>query len=69
MAQPVSKILVINDERLILPGTCFSIEPGIYMEHEKIGFRTEIDVFVTDEGAVEVTGAIQEDVIPILTLS
>ncbi len=57
------------DERLILPGTCFSIEPGIYMEHEKIGFRTEIDVFVTDEGAVEVTGAIQEDVIPILTLS
>jgi Xaa-Pro dipeptidase len=57
------------DERLILPGTCFSVEPGIYMEHEKLGFRTEIDVFVTDEGAVEVMGAIQTDVIPILTLA
>lgn len=56
------------DERRILPGTCFSIEPGIYMEQEKIGFRTEIDVFVTDEGAVEVVGAIQKDVIPVLTL-
>lgn len=61
--------LETKDERLILPGTCFSIEPGIYMEHEKIGFRTEIDVFVTDEGTVEVTGAMQDAVIPILNLS
>lgn len=61
--------LETKDERRILPGTCFSIEPGIYMEHEKIGFRTEIDVFVTDEGAVEVTGAMQDKVIPILTLA
>lgn len=61
--------LETKDERLILRGTCFSIEPGIYMEHEKIGFRTEIDVFVTDEGDVEVTGSIQEEVIPILNLS
>jgi Xaa-Pro aminopeptidase len=60
--------LETKDERRILPGTCFSIEPGIYMEHEKLGFRTEIDVFVTDEGAVEVTGAIQDKVVPILTL-
>ncbi|MCB2205237.1 M24 family metallopeptidase [bacterium] len=60
--------LETKDERLILRGTCFSIEPGIYMEHEKIGFRTEIDVFVTDEGAVEVTGAMQDKVIPIMTL-
>ncbi|MFA6235274.1 MAG: M24 family metallopeptidase, partial [Bacteroidota bacterium] len=60
--------LETKDDRVILPGTCFSIEPGIYMEHEKIGFRTEIDVFITDEGAVEVVGAIQTDVIPILTL-
>jgi len=61
--------LETKDERLIIPGTCFSVEPGIYMEHEKIGFRTEIDVFVTDEGNVEVSGAIQEKVIPILTLA
>lgn len=56
------------DVRKIIPGTCFSIEPGIYMPEEKIGFRTEIDVFVTDEKNVEVVGAIQESVIPILNL-
>jgi len=60
--------LETKDERKILPGTCFSIEPGIYLPDEKIGFRTEIDVFVTDEGQVEVTGAIQEKVIPILAI-
>ncbi|MBM2814361.1 MAG: Aminopeptidase YpdF NP-specific [Ignavibacteria bacterium] len=60
--------LETKDERRIIPGTCFSIEPGIYLEHEKIGFRTEIDVFVTDEGKVEVAGEIQEHVIPIMNL-
>jgi len=60
--------LETKDERLIIPGTCFSIEPGIYLEHEKIGFRTELDVFVTDEGNVEVAGAIQEKVVAILNL-
>lgn len=60
--------LETKDERSIIKGTCFSVEPGIYMEHEKIGFRTEIDVFVTDEGNVEVTGPIQAEVIPILAL-
>ncbi len=60
--------LETKDERVIIKGTCFSIEPGIYMPHENMGFRTEIDVFVTDEGKVEVSGAIQEKVIPILNL-
>ncbi len=60
--------LETKDERTILRGTCFSIEPGIYIEQEKVGFRTEIDVFVTDEGKVEVTGPMQEKVIPILNL-
>ena len=60
--------LETKDERVIIPGTCFSVEPGIYMEHEKIGFRTEIDVFVTDEGNVEVFGDVQKSIIPILNL-
>jgi len=60
--------LETKDGRLILPGTCFSIEPGLYMPDDKIGFRTEIDVFVTDEGKVDVAGPIQQKVIPILTL-
>lgn len=58
--------LETKDERVIIPGTCFSIEPGIYMPEEKIGFRTEIDVFVTDECKVEVVGAIQEKIHPLL---
>ena len=61
--------LETKDERKILPGTCFSIEPGIYMLEEKIGFRTEIDVFVTDEGKVQVVGDIQEKIIPITLIS
>lgn len=60
--------LETKDERLIIKGSCFSIEPGIYMPDDKLGFRTEIDVFVTDDGNVEVYGPIQKDVIPILTL-
>lgn len=60
--------LETKDLRRIIPGTCFSIEPGIYIPDEKIGFRTEIDVFVTDEGKVEVIGDIQKHVIAIMTL-
>lgn len=60
--------LETKDLRRIIPGSCFSIEPGIYLPDEKLGFRTEIDVFVTDDGKVEVVGEIQEKVIPILTL-
>jgi Xaa-Pro aminopeptidase len=60
--------LETKDERVIIPGTCFSIEPGIYMPEEKMGFRTEIDIFVTDEGKVEVSGKQQENVISILNL-
>lgn len=60
--------LETKDERLILAGTCFSVEPGIYLLDEKRGYRTEIDVFVTEESEVDVTGAIQERIVPILTL-
>ncbi len=61
--------LETKDERVIIPGTCFSIEPGIYIPDKKLGFRTEIDVFVNDEGEVEVAGAVQDRVIAILNLA
>ena len=38
--------LETKDERLIVPGTCFSVEPGIYLEGS-MAVRTEVDVFVT----------------------
>lgn len=61
--------LETRDERKIIPGSCFSIEPGIYIEDEKIGFRTEIDVVITNSSQVVVYGDIQQSVIPILTLA
>ncbi len=60
--------LETKDDRRILPGTCFSVEPGIYMPEKFLGFRTEIDVYITDEGEVKVEGAIQEKMLPIYTL-
>jgi Xaa-Pro aminopeptidase len=58
--------LETKDERKIIKGSCFSLEPGIYMPDRKMGFRTEIDVVVTNEGTVEVYGEIQEKVLPLL---
>jgi Xaa-Pro dipeptidase len=54
--------LETKDERRIVPGTCFSLEPGIYLEG-RMAVRTEIDVFVTPSGSVEVSGPIQKDLI------
>jgi len=57
--------LEMRDERLVLPGTCFSIEPGIYLP--EFGVRSEVDVFVDHEGNVHVTGGdLQQAVISIL---
>jgi Xaa-Pro dipeptidase len=49
--------LETHDERKILPWTCFSIEPGIYLP--EFGIRSEVDVFV-DESSARVTGEMQE---------
>lgn len=56
--------LETHDERLVLPRTCFSIEPGIYFE--EFGVRSEVDVFVDAAGTVHVTGGLQKSVVPIL---
>ncbi len=56
--------LETHDERLVLPGTCFSIEPGIYLS--EFGVRSEINVFVDGAGNVHVTGGLQREVVAIL---
>jgi Xaa-Pro aminopeptidase len=56
--------LETHDERLVLPGTCFSVEPGIYLP--EFGVRSEVDVFVDPGGTVHVTGGLQTEVVPIL---
>ena len=52
---------------MIIPGTCFSIEPGIYIPDQKIGFRTEIDVMISLDGEPIVYGDIQNDIISIMS--
>ncbi len=52
-----------HDERRIIPRTCFSIEPGIYL-HD-FGSRSEVNVFTGARDA-KVTGEIQTEIVPIL---
>lgn len=54
--------LETHDERKILPWTCFSIEPGIYLP--EFGVRSEVNVFVTERDA-RVTGEVQTEIIRI----
>lgn len=56
--------LETRDQRRILPNTCFSIEPGIYLSD--FGVRSEIDVFVGEKDVVVAGEPIQDTVIPIL---
>jgi len=55
--------LETKDDRKIVPHTCFSIEPGIYLP--EFGIRSEVNVYV-DEHEARVTGAIQEEILPLL---
>jgi Xaa-Pro aminopeptidase len=52
--------LETRDQRTIIPGVCFSIEPGVYLP--EFGVRSEIDMYV-GEAAAEVTGDIQHDLL------
>ena len=51
-----------HDERRLLPGTGFTIEPGIYLDD--FGVRTEINMYV-GRTAAEVTGPRQDAVVPL----
>ncbi len=57
--------LETHEERRVLPRTCFSVEPGIYLP--EFGVRSEVNVFVDAGGTVHVTGgAPQEHVLALL---
>ena len=53
--------LETHDERLILPNTCFSVEPGLYFTGE-FGIRSEVDM-IARKGKAEVTGRIQTELV------
>jgi Xaa-Pro dipeptidase len=56
--------LETKDERRLLPGCCFSIEPGIYLAG-KMAVRTEINMFIRHDGVAEVTGEMQKELVRI----
>jgi Xaa-Pro aminopeptidase len=51
------------DQRELIAGTCFSIEPGIYLPGE-FGVRLEYDLYLGKGGRAEITGGIQDHLIP-----
>lgn len=53
-----------HDDRHVLPGTGFTVEPGLYFD--TFGVRTEVNVFVGTREA-EVTGPAQTDIIQLGT--
>ena len=59
--------LETKEERLVMPMTCFSIEPGVYQD--AFGIRSEINVFIDADSQVHVTGGIQKEVRAILATS
>jgi Xaa-Pro aminopeptidase len=54
--------LETHDERRILPNTCFSVEPGIYLPD--FGIRSEVNM-LTAPGKAWVTGRIQQELVRI----
>ncbi len=54
--------LETHDARRILPHTCFSVEPGIYLP--KFGVRSEINM-ITQEHHAAVTGRMQQELVRI----
>ena len=55
--------LETHDARPIIPKTCFSIEPGIYLDD--FGIRSEIDCYVSDDSA-QPTGEVQQEIVRVL---
>ena len=56
--------LETHDERLILPHTCFSVEPGAYLAEEGFGVRSEVNMMTWPDRA-EVTGRVQTELVRI----
>jgi Xaa-Pro aminopeptidase len=54
--------LETHDERKIIAGTCFSIEPGVYLP--EFGIRSEVNVYVSATEA-RVTGEAQQKLVTI----
>ncbi len=54
-----------RDGRRLMPRTCFSIEPGIYLPGE-FGIRSELDVYLSDREATVYGEPLQTEIVPLL---
>ncbi|HYM23355.1 MAG TPA: M24 family metallopeptidase, partial [Vicinamibacterales bacterium] len=52
-----------HDDRRLLPGTGFTIEPGVYFED--FGVRTEINMIVGEKDAA-ITGDVQREIVNVV---
>jgi Xaa-Pro aminopeptidase len=52
-----------HDDRRLIPGTGFTIEPGVYTD--RFGVRTEINMFVGERDAT-VTGPLQQEIVKLV---
>lgn len=52
-----------HDDRRLLPGTMFSVEPGVYTE--KYGVRLEYDVHITMDKKLKIYGPVQDNILVI----
>ena len=57
--------LETQDNRRLIAGTCFSIEPGVYLKGT-FGVRSEVDMYLSETEAIVTGLPIQTEVIPIL---
>lgn len=59
--------LEVRDDRKLIPGVGFSIEPGIYLPGE-FGIRSEIDAYLGKDGVEVTTIPSQEEVLALLAI-
>jgi Xaa-Pro dipeptidase len=58
--------LETREGRLLIPGVGFSIEPGIYLAGD-VGLRTEINVYISEDGPIVTTPGPQSEVAALMT--
>jgi Xaa-Pro aminopeptidase len=56
--------LETRDDRQLIPRTCFSIEPGIYLEG-RFGVRSEVNVYLTGQDAIVTGRPAQQEIVRI----
>ena len=57
---PTLDSIETHDDRRLVPGIGFSVEPGVYLEG-RFGIRTEVDVYMTEDGPEVTPSQVQRD--------